>query len=403
MIKEIEDIKVLLKDTNRIIQHQEEIKILRGENFNVFSILKMESKENATHSAFLGELLNPDGSHLLKNIFLKHFLVTIGYKGALDINTAKLKLEHHIGFNDIVNKEGGRIDIYIWDNNGNSISIENKIYAGDQGCQIQRYVNHNTAKNTVYYLTLKGDDASENSRGTLKVNEDYYCLSYSEIIIKWLNICLKEAAEQAILRETIKQYILLINKLTHQLSDHKMSEEIQELIKKNYSAAKVIAGNIYKVELEATYSLLCEIKNNLELVLTDNWNIELDEDLDQSYSGLRIRKSTWGEGVNLKLEGGSKMPWGYNYYGIQADIKIWERTDLKNKFSNSALLKQFKKDSPGWPYYDFILDLRTDKDRSQLFDSVFKKELTEKITNQLLELARECEVPLSNLKPSTTA
>ena len=76
---ELENIKTLLHNTSRIVKHQEEIKALRGENFNIFSILKMESKENATHSAFLGELLNPDGSHLLKNIFLKHFLRFLRY------------------------------------------------------------------------------------------------------------------------------------------------------------------------------------------------------------------------------------------------------------------------------------------------------------------------------------
>ena len=75
-----EKILVLLNDVQKIVHQQEEIKILRGENFNIFSILKMESKENVTHSAFLGELLNPEGSHLLKKIFLAHFLKTIEYK-----------------------------------------------------------------------------------------------------------------------------------------------------------------------------------------------------------------------------------------------------------------------------------------------------------------------------------
>lgn len=45
-----------------------------GENFNIFSILKMESKENDTHSAFLGELLNPNGSHLKEDLFLSAFV-----------------------------------------------------------------------------------------------------------------------------------------------------------------------------------------------------------------------------------------------------------------------------------------------------------------------------------------
>ena len=65
------NLKKLLLDAKRISDHQEEISTLKGENFNVFSILKMESKENETHSAFLGELLNPKGSHGFGSLFLK--------------------------------------------------------------------------------------------------------------------------------------------------------------------------------------------------------------------------------------------------------------------------------------------------------------------------------------------
>ena len=73
----IENIKNLLESSGRVAKHQEEIKRLRGENFNVFSILGMESRENETHSAFVGELLNPNGSHYFGNCFLKLFLKNV--------------------------------------------------------------------------------------------------------------------------------------------------------------------------------------------------------------------------------------------------------------------------------------------------------------------------------------
>ena len=38
----------------------EEISRLKGENFNIFSILGLESAENKTHSAFIAELLNAE-------------------------------------------------------------------------------------------------------------------------------------------------------------------------------------------------------------------------------------------------------------------------------------------------------------------------------------------------------
>lgn len=49
----------------------------RGDFFNVFSILGMERKEVETHSAFLAELLNPNGNHGLGNKFLTTFIDTI--------------------------------------------------------------------------------------------------------------------------------------------------------------------------------------------------------------------------------------------------------------------------------------------------------------------------------------
>lgn len=92
MIKQKEDIlytsKNLLRDVKRTLKDQEEIKNLKGENFNVFSILKMESKENGTHSAFLGELLNPKGSHNFKSVFLGLFLQQLGFEG-LELNLPK--------------------------------------------------------------------------------------------------------------------------------------------------------------------------------------------------------------------------------------------------------------------------------------------------------------------------
>jgi hypothetical protein len=103
----------LLSSSGRIIAHQEEIKRLKGESFNIFSILGMESNENATHSAFLGELLNPKGSHLLGAIFLERFLKVIDFKLEFDISSASLILEKHVGTRDDQLKTGGRIDIYL--------------------------------------------------------------------------------------------------------------------------------------------------------------------------------------------------------------------------------------------------------------------------------------------------
>jgi hypothetical protein len=390
-------IKRLISDTKRIVKHQDELSKLKGEHFNVFSILKMESKENETHSAFLGELLNPHGSHLMGSVFLSLFLQKIG-DDTINVKTAKLFLEFSVGANNHTTKTGGRIDIYIRDDANNSLSIENKIYAGDQYAQLKRYSNHNKSKNTVYYLTLYGEDATKESKLDLKIDEDYYCLSYDTNIIDWLEACIKEATEQPILRETIKQYIILLKKLTNQLSNKEMENEIKEIIQKNYSAAKYIESGIKDVELDAINGFLRELKTALENQLGDNWKVNIDKNISISWKGLELAHKSWGDGISIKLEGQSKLPWHDSVYGVRAYDKIWDRQDVKSKLAHIDFLQSGYRESGGWPYYQNALYFSKTDERKKLFNADQRKILIEQISSKMVKLANAVADPLSNIK-----
>lgn len=241
----------LLSSTNAILNAESERAKLNGEKFNIFSILNVESSENSTHSAFLGELLNPKGTHLMGATFLKLFLEMIAKgrekKQIIDTQTTKVHLEYFIGKRDDVLKQGGRIDIFISDKEGNSLSIENKIYAGDQNAQIERYHNHNNAKNVVYYLTLLGTDPIKESRGDLVSGTHYFNISYKDHIIAWLQLCLNEVENMPILRETIKQYLILIKKLTYTM-DNLSEKALLDVMLKYYEEASYIAVNFEKLQ-----------------------------------------------------------------------------------------------------------------------------------------------------------
>lgn len=392
-------VKGLLIDVHRTVKHQKEIKKLKGENFNIFSVLGMESRENATHSAFLGELLNPKGSHLFGTTFLELFIEEVNFPNLneklFDIQTAKVVLEKFVGTRNDDLKTGGRIDIYLIDANGNSISIENKIYAGDQYAQIERYVSHNSKKNTVFYLTLFGEEASEDSTGDLSKEEGYYCISYAETIVGWLEKCLKEAAEQPILRESIKQYILLIKKLTNQLTDKKMEKDIKSLIAKNYKSARTIASIVGKVELDSTHQFLIEVKKVIELELSVNWSVDVDDDLNTSWSGLRLKHDTWN-GAVVKLEGQSKVPWNSSIYGIHSFDGEWDRKNLNENCASIDMLKDGFKNSRYWPFYKTILSFSCVSQRERLFDDTERKLLVSDISKKLIEIALACEKGLAN-------
>lgn len=396
-------LKKLLNSISKVLKHQTELSKLKGENFNVFSILKMESKENETHSAFLGELLNPKGSHLMGNTFLELFYTTLPKlpNRKFDFTNAKVKLEKNIGVKNLKNKTGGRIDIYLWDKDGNTISIENKIYASDQEAQIERYVNHNKNKNAVYYLTLNKQKAEDYTSGEYKDGEDFKEISYAEHIVNWLTLCMEKSVEQPILRETIKQYILLIKKLTGTLTSNKMQTEVNKLIKANYSAAKLIESSLWKVELEYTLIFLNEVKGFIEKGLEEKegFEVSVDEQLTNAYTGIHIKHPKWN-GIKMKLEGANKVPWSNSIFGIKASKESFDRSKLESVFSEIDEFKEGYKSSYYWPYYRTILSFSSNENRARLFDEKQRKDLAASIGETIVQLVKLCDDKLQdeNLK-----
>src|SRR5690606_40500724 len=57
-------------------------------------------------------------------------------------------------------------------------------------------------------------DPSDSSKGGLETGKHFSIISYRDDIIAWLQQCLDISAEQPLLRESIKQYLLLIKKIT---------------------------------------------------------------------------------------------------------------------------------------------------------------------------------------------
>jgi len=99
---------------------------LNGTSFNPLSRLKIDE---TMHSRILGDLLNPNGTHGQRNMFLSPFLENLG------IPESTGELWH-------VTVETGRVDILIWRNHPekSAVIIENKSNAaGDQPNQIYRY------------------------------------------------------------------------------------------------------------------------------------------------------------------------------------------------------------------------------------------------------------------------
>lgn len=238
----MDTLRNLLSNVSQVVNTDKKIrkeKFQRGENFNVFNILGIQTNETRTHSAFIAELLNPNGSHgcdsRFLNIFLLHFVeMFIHSESELDNADVRIELELFIGNKNEEESEGGRIDIAIFIGKY-LIIIENKIYAKDQKNQLLRYDNYAKqlkSRRTIdeyklFYLTLDGHEASiDSTTGNLHAGKDYITLSYSRDIISWLNECKAIAVEKPLVRETIIQYINLLKEITNQDMDTKQQEKM---------------------------------------------------------------------------------------------------------------------------------------------------------------------------------
>lgn len=391
------EIDSFLNKIQEIIIRNEEILKLKGETFNIFSILNLATKENGLHSRFLKELLDSNGSHGLKNLFLDIFVNYLrtklkktksGIEFEFETENSNTFTEKNIGIVNSIEKTGGRIDILIQSKNRKSeIIIENKIYAREQKDQIERYCTYaKSRKSKVFYLTLFGE--TSNSPGVYKLDEDYFLLSYSTDIINWLELCRKEVSDYPIIRETIKQYIIILKKLTGQLTDNKMDNEVKKLILNNYVAALQIKSSLDKIE--------DDVKNF--------WNSVRDK-----ISGNpKIAEKKWKISINsqniiidiLNHDRGNFNVYLENIYSSPFYC-IWIN---KPKYNIAEVNKYLKDNIPEWVSSDnYIYKSETGYDFTNsgtkliMYDLEEREKLLNEFSETIIELALYCEKHLLEL------
>lgn len=316
----MDKIKNLLQQVSIIQKKYDEIAKITGENFNIFSVINMENNEVYTHSAIIGELLNPNGSHCQGDVFLKLFVEEI--KNKFNSEKHKIELEY---FGTLVNDKicertisignnwddvsGGRIDLIVEDDK-QIVIIENKIYAVDQPYQLIRYKNYAKTKSGkkafLFYLTLDGKDLKKqeepyiqndikiigsnfkydkkNEYDNFKIENKeldnihhclYYPISFEIHIRDWIEKCLEKTHSLPIIRETLVQYLHLIKKLTNQTTNDKMNLELIKTILSSEanikSAIEINKINIKQIICDELFKrILTKIGNDL---ITENYDL----------------------------------------------------------------------------------------------------------------------------------
>lgn len=292
----------------------------RGEKFNIFNILNLSQDETKLHTPFIAELLNPKGSHGMKDAFLREFIKISDIDTELDTKEATVETEYSIGYKNNDSTEGGRIDIFIYDNKKNAIIIENKIYAGDQQNQLLRYYNYakkNKFNFNLIYLTLNGNAASEKSLGNINFNYD--CLSYNNDILSWLERCVQISACIPLVREIIRQYIINIKDLLNIMDTDNLNELIELTTSKEYveSTLDIIDnGDSIKTQIRKNFiESLKEIaeRNNLQIEPYDSYD-DFCCLREYSYLGFYNKKLSENWAIFIGLEKNNKN--NGVFYGI---------------------------------------------------------------------------------------
>ena len=247
----------------------------KGEKFNIFSILNMERKEVETHSMFLYELLNPDGSHYQGTKYLEIFVTKV-----LKIDDFEYKNIPIVKRETFADKR--RIDFTI-ENDKYYIAIEMKIDAGDQDGQLDDYfvfAKEQCKKNKklpkMYYLTLYGKEASEKS---VKNEEtEYETISFQSDIIEFIEKSIEKSVSLPIVRETLIQYKTLIKKITNQTTQE-ITIQVEKIINTPEMAksATMMAKNLGYVwalrEVKFWKALADKIEEYLEKLNDEPWVI----------------------------------------------------------------------------------------------------------------------------------
>ena len=291
-------INQLIQNIQVISLEYDKINKQNGELFNVFSILNQRSSE-LSHSLFLSELLNTKGSHGQNDLFLKLFIseitnlfISIEKAETLvtfDTSFSEAITEKAIGRKMESSESSGRIDILIREKARNII-IENKIYATDQDKQLLRYYNYDKTAILIYLTLFKDQEPSHYSISdgikTLIPNHDFINISYQVEIKQWIENCIKNTSDIPLIQVVLNQYLKLINELTNQSINTKMSEEIiktiltssesfkaSELITQNFNNAKAKMWKEFGVVLVKNLSKkLPDIEINLDSKFGNKWS-----------------------------------------------------------------------------------------------------------------------------------
>lgn len=376
-IMRIESLLSEIINLYKLAEKDKQERIKQGEFFNVFNTIGLRTEEVRLHSAFIAELLNPQGSHGLSNLFLQAFLRKMELPCDYVTEAKGIIKERYIGRK--TKTEGGRIDIIIEDGN-HAVIIENKIYAEDQENQLLRYYNYGRKQFPkdfkLVYLTLERVEPDEKSLG--KKDFIVNLMSYKHDIVEWLEECVVIAQKKPLAQTVIMQYKELVKQITNTDMDTSYKEQLLETMVKPDNA--IAMGEILSIE-EDWFSRIMDIYIWKPLKeYAESKNMEIGKDVDYGKeTGIWIYKKEW-KYYGIFVWTDSKRFWNDMYFCVSYYNKP-NRSNLliKKDYQKLDCLEEDTK--IGCPYgWEYL------RENIRNWDSSITKEIvTKEVANHIIE------------------
>ncbi|MFW2306329.1 PD-(D/E)XK nuclease family protein [Aliarcobacter butzleri] len=245
------------EELNKFKEKQQKQKERGLNDYNLLTTVLNEHDEVRLHSRVIGSLLDINGLHYQKELFLEKFVEILKItEFNFDIHKSKLFLEYQ------------NIDLYLTDGIKHII-IENKIYADDQKNQIKRYYEIIKGENKdleyndilIIYLSIDRLQPSNYSLGNLTIEDKYIFdntekiaifknINYKNEILNWLDNCLYEIQNITNLNESIQQYKNVVEKITNKYKEKVMSIKEFLLENNNLKLAMGLENSIKEAKIE---------------------------------------------------------------------------------------------------------------------------------------------------------
>lgn len=328
----------------------------RVEPFNVFSVLRSANDEVNLHSRFLHAVLDRPDSTSGDRENLKAFLDEVC--GVTDFSMEQARVE----------READHIDLLI-KNDHQAVIIENKIWAGDQERQLQRYHDdlrgrgYKDAAIHIVYLTPDGREPEDQSRGEIP-REKVSSISYRNEIQDWLIGCQRRAFNEPELRESITQYIHLIRRMTNTDYKGEHMNELKKLLTDGNNL--VLAKQLSDARVHAQAALVQQFYSKVDKILREKMQ-DLPA-LDPEYAKLKeeesIRKCILGgrgtdSGLYYKIETSA-------WLSVAGDDRLWfgvacnkkDDSDLHRRLTEGlADTSPKRRPDDGTPWWRWIDDI----------------------------------------------